>query len=246
MNELVKIEKKIIGCGEINSVDARELHQFLEVKTRFNDWITSRINTYGFLNDIDYLKISNGNYSGIGMAPINYFLTIDMAKELSMVERNEKGRQARKYFIECERRLKSQLPNFNDPVAAARAWADAKEAAIAAKKIAQLESTRADRAEHKANELAEEIGYSQNWKQVIAIPWLKAYFDLSDGLYRATGMALRKISIRMGSEIRSAPHPKYGKVNVYHISVVNKLEQLVRSKNALAQYRKKPSQLHLL
>ena len=85
------------------TVNARDLHEFLEVRTRFNEWIKKRIQEYGFIKDIDYLKISSRNYTGIGNAPIEYHLSIDMAKKLSTVERNERGKQARQYFIECER-----------------------------------------------------------------------------------------------------------------------------------------------
>ena len=109
----VKIKSATIGEESVNSVDARELHEFLEVKTAFTDWIKKRIEDYGFSNDSDYLKISSRNYTGIGKAPIDYIISIDMAKELSMVERNEKGKHARKYFIECERKAKS-LPIPSD------------------------------------------------------------------------------------------------------------------------------------
>lgn len=109
----VKIKSATIGDESVNSVDARELHEFLEVKTAFTDWIKKRIEDYCFSSNSDYLKISSRNYTGIGKAPIDYIISIDMAKELSMVERNEKGKQARKYFIECERKAKS-LPIPSD------------------------------------------------------------------------------------------------------------------------------------
>lgn len=92
----------------MTAINARELHAFLGVDTRFNDWINRRIDEFGFVNDIDYLKMSNSSYQGIGKPNIEYIISIDMAKELSMVERNEKGKQARKYFIECERIAKEK------------------------------------------------------------------------------------------------------------------------------------------
>ena len=87
MNQLIKIETKTIGNEEINSVNARELHEFLDVDTRFNDWINRRIEEFDFINDIDYLKMSNSDYQGIGKPNIEYIISLDMAKELSMVER---------------------------------------------------------------------------------------------------------------------------------------------------------------
>jgi phage anti-repressor protein len=63
---------------------------------------------YRFIKDEDYLIIlSNRDGDGIGKPKTDYFLTIDVARELSMVENNERGRQVRKYFIECEKRLKA-------------------------------------------------------------------------------------------------------------------------------------------
>lgn len=103
MKELVKISKETIGNESVNAVDARELHAFLEVKTAFHDWINKRISSYKFIKDYDYLKISDSNYKGIGQAPVFYTISLDMAKELSMVERNQKGKQARQYFIQCEK-----------------------------------------------------------------------------------------------------------------------------------------------
>jgi len=84
----------------------------LEVKSRFNDWILNRVKKYEFKEDFDYTKILV--QCNRGQNEYDYALTIDMAKELSMVENNEKGRQARQYFIACENKLKEvtmqQLP----------------------------------------------------------------------------------------------------------------------------------------
>jgi phage anti-repressor protein len=96
-------------------VDARVLHTFLEVARDFSTWLKKRIADYGFIKDQDYIQIDSpvlGNQTGRGgdRRSIDYHLTLDMAKELSMVERNEKGRQARRYFIECEQQLLEQRP----------------------------------------------------------------------------------------------------------------------------------------
>lgn len=74
--------------------------------TQFKDWIARRIEEYGFIENQDYLlaKIVEQLPSG-AKHKTDYHLTIDMAKELSKVERNEKGKQARPYFIDMERIL---------------------------------------------------------------------------------------------------------------------------------------------
>ncbi|WP_139453615.1 antA/AntB antirepressor family protein [Campylobacter armoricus] len=80
------------------------LFYFLEIDTKFADWIRNRINHYNFIENQDY--IIELIYTK-GRPRKEYYITLDMAKELCMVENNEKGRQARRYFIECEKRLKN-------------------------------------------------------------------------------------------------------------------------------------------
>ena len=108
MNELIKIESK---DGEL-LVSARDLHKGLildEGKSeRFSQWF-NRYLKYGFEENIDYVvckKIYAANQYGGETELEDYALKIDMAKEICMLQRSEKGRQCRKYFIECERKLK--------------------------------------------------------------------------------------------------------------------------------------------
>ena len=104
MHDLIKIQPHNIGGQTIETVNARELHSFLEVQTRYNDWIIRRISEYSFVEESDFLTLTQNLVSG-GTQKTHH-VSINMAKELAMVERNDKGRQARQYFIECERRLK--------------------------------------------------------------------------------------------------------------------------------------------
>ena len=84
--------------------DARDLHAFLGVRQIFATWIKQRIAKYGFVEGVDYGVFSKfGKNRTDGRPAIEYHLTIDMAKQLAMVQNNERGRQARLYFIECER-----------------------------------------------------------------------------------------------------------------------------------------------
>lgn len=97
MNQLIEINTSAAG---IKTVNARDLHAFIESKQQFADWIKARIEQYGFVEGADFTvhKFMNGRAT-----QTDYHISIDMAKELSMVERNAKGKQARQYFIECER-----------------------------------------------------------------------------------------------------------------------------------------------
>lgn len=116
MANLIKISNNKISDFEVKTVNARELHDFLEVKSRFNDWINNRIRDFGFVENQDFVTVTKNLVSGGIQKEI--YLSIDMAKELSMVERNEKGKQARQYFIEMEKVAKSTDPMMllNDPV----------------------------------------------------------------------------------------------------------------------------------
>jgi anti-repressor protein len=132
---LIPIGNADIGGKTVQTVDARRLHEFLEVGRDYTSWIKGRIERYDFAEGRDFVNYytapQNGGGSGNRGLRNEYLLTLDMAKELSMVENNEKGRQARQYFIKCESMAKAaaslQLPDFTDPVAAARAWADERE-----------------------------------------------------------------------------------------------------------------------
>ncbi len=102
------MEGKIAGVSML-VVDARELHSVLEVGKDFTDWIKNRIKAYGFEEgkDFELRSPKRGNQTegrGGDRRSVEYCITLDMAKELAMVERNEKGRAVRKYFLDCERR----------------------------------------------------------------------------------------------------------------------------------------------
>lgn len=90
--------------AESNSADARELHSFLNSERQYANWIQDRITQYGFIENQDYvIKIT---YTGRRPRK-EYFVTLDMAKELCMVENNDKGKEARRYFIKCEKELQA-------------------------------------------------------------------------------------------------------------------------------------------
>jgi anti-repressor protein len=111
MNELIKIENK----NGIETVNAREFHCYLENKRQFSDWIKQRIEQYDFIQELDYTI----HKFVIGKATqIDYYISIEMAKQLSMVENNDKGKKARLYFIECENKLKNNQIKSDDEIIA--------------------------------------------------------------------------------------------------------------------------------
>lgn len=97
MNELLKIE---INENQEQTVSGRELHMFLGVETRYDTWF-GRMLQYGFSEGKDFC--SKMSESTGGRPSTDHIMKLDMAKELCMLARNEKGKQARQYFIEVER-----------------------------------------------------------------------------------------------------------------------------------------------
>lgn len=112
MNELINVEQRTIGQQSLPTVNARELHAFLGSSQQFGNWINNRIQQYGFVENSDFVVVFNNSIKNPesqenkgGRPSKEYFISLNMAKELSMVERTDKGRQARLYFIACEQKL---------------------------------------------------------------------------------------------------------------------------------------------
>jgi anti-repressor protein len=110
-NELVPVYKNEKGTKLVN---ARELHEWLGSGQDFSDWIKGRIEQYDFVQDKDFTIIL-GKSSG-GRPSKEYIITLDMAKEISMVERTDRGKEARKYFIWCEEKLKEVVARQLSPM----------------------------------------------------------------------------------------------------------------------------------
>lgn len=104
-DELIEIKSE----NGVETVSARELHEKLEVKSRFNDWFL-RMREYGFRENDDYTAVTQKKVTAQGNESefTEYFISLDMAKEICMIQRSEIGRKFRQYFIECEKELNSK------------------------------------------------------------------------------------------------------------------------------------------
>ena len=129
MNELIKTFKQNDGSL---AVDGRDLHDFLEVETPYTKWI-DRMMGYGFAENVDFSVFDKNVHDDTAFGGTrkmrDHALTLDMAKELSMIQRTDRGKQARRYFIAMEKRAKAQqqLPIPKDYPSALRALADSME-----------------------------------------------------------------------------------------------------------------------
>ena len=112
---LINLCTYTINDFSIETVNARDLHLFLNVAQPFDVWINSLIEQYYFELGNDYF-VNNVNMEGeMEIKYSIYLLTLDMAKTLSILERSDKGRTVRKYLIEYERKLigKRSSDTFN-------------------------------------------------------------------------------------------------------------------------------------
>jgi phage anti-repressor protein len=102
MNSITTLPLKasVIAGESIPTVDARGLHEWLEVDTQFTKWFQRRVEEYGFSEGQDFLSILTKSTGG--RPSTEYHITLDMAKELAMVERTAKGKEVRRYFISLD------------------------------------------------------------------------------------------------------------------------------------------------
>ena len=214
MDQLIPLQSQTINGNAVETVNARELHAFLESKQDFSTWIKNRISKYEFVENQDYVKLAenkapqkNGaeksmtydNWQG----RIDYYITLDMAKELSMVERNDKGRQARKYFIECEKQLQaqqSQLPT--DPFLLIAHFAQ--QAYLMQHKQAEMDS-RLIKVEQKQQQLNQDNDHF-TIKGYCALHQL----DLSNGKMSAISKKAKKLSDVKDYTYHEITDPRWG------------------------------------
>lgn len=126
MNNLINVT---LNENQEPVVSGRQLHQVLGVKTAYKDWF-KRMTEYGFTENEDFLLLKNGQQTGRGgHNKINHVLKLDMAKEIAMIQRTDKGKEVRQYFIQVEK-------DFNSPEKIM-----ARALKIADRKIIKLEAT---------------------------------------------------------------------------------------------------------
>ena len=170
MNELIKITE----YNGNQAVSARDLHKFLEITERFSSWF-ERMLQYGFVENIDYQGCEFFNTIA-NQTLVDYALTLDCAKEISMIQRSKKGKEAREYFIECEKQLRSgkfALPTtYKEALQSLLIEVEAKERLQAqnelqakelekqAPKVAYYDEVLTSQSTYNANQIAKELGMS--------------------------------------------------------------------------------------
>lgn len=199
-NNFPVVSEGAIGGSLVQSVNARELHAFLGVGRVFAAWIAERIEQYQFEPGRDYEVFSEiGNNPSGGRPSKEYVLTIDTAKELAMVERNDEGRRVRKYFIECERRAKSTPTAYlNDNVWLRGALLSYTEKAIALEAKIEADKPKTAFYDQFVNTDGlyglQNAGRALNCQPNLFVRWLKERFMF----YQGTALVPRVQYIQMG------------------------------------------------
>lgn len=186
-----------IGADHVQSVNGRDLHGFLEVGRDFSSWMRDRIEAYAFTAGVDYDTSDDlsspvsGSAKARSQRVVQYALSIDMAKELAMVERNARGREVRRYFIECEKRAHAAavtaLPDFTNLAVAARAWADQCEGrAIAERRLGEIEP-KAAALDRLANTDGMIVISNAAKDLQVEIKWLFAWLMANRWIFRRPG-----------------------------------------------------------
>ena len=201
----------LIKIGETNGIDsvnARDLWEFLESKQEFSTWIKSRITNYGFEKCNDFTTVDK--IVNRGNTALEYHLSLDMAKEISMVERNEKGKEARRYFIKCEKAAKNQIATLSPAEMMLR------NAQIMVAQEKRMDSIEKELVLIKASSQTTNIDYFTvsgycSLKNIKATP----------SKVNAYGRKCAKYSREYDYPIEKIKDSKYGQVNSYHIDVLS-------------------------
>lgn len=197
MQEIIKIQE---NNGK-QAVSARELHRFLEVETRFADWCNRTFEHYGFEAGKDFF--SNLRKNPRGRPSADYALSLNCAKEIAMIQRTPKGKQAREYFIACEEKLRevSKPLSTIDILKLSIQKLEEQEAAIA--------EVRSDIKELKAT--------TQTRPNYFTVVGYASLNGISVGLHLAAkvGRKCSTICKSLGYDIESIPDPRFGRVNMY-------------------------------
>ncbi len=204
MQELIKVQEE----GGQQRVSARELYEFLSPATHFKDWI-ERMFEYDMGDEQERRSFLSTLPSG--QKGKDYLLTLETAKEIAMLQRSEKGKVARKYFIACEKKLKAiaSTPSYllDNPAERARRWAVEYEEKIALENKRAVLATKNEKLETQLDELLQ-------WVSIIKVA---RHNKVDEKCFN--WRTLKKKSIELGVAIKKAESPRYKFQNLYHLDV---------------------------
>lgn len=209
MNELIKITER---DGK-KAVSARELHTFLGCTERFANWFERQLQ-FGFDENHDYVGCKT--FNTLANQELNdYAISIDMAKEVSMLQRSEKGKQARKYFLDCEKvAMESKKTLTQAEIVLQMAQLNVENE----RRILSLES------ENK--EIKEQVilidARTQTRPEYFSVAGFASLNHISIGFERAKslGKSAATLCKSTGADIDKVTDQRFGKVNTYPVHIL--------------------------
>lgn len=222
MTELIPILQTEFNGAEINSVNARDLHKALESKQDFSTWIKRRLDETDAVENVDYMVFHKKMENPDGGRPqIEYILTIDIGKEIAMLERNEIGKKVRRYFIEVQKAHQQKTIPLT-------------QAEILAQSAALLveHERRTIALENKTNELHREqlktkhnINRLLNNDQYMTLIAFMNLHGISQKGYHipSLGKKAKKLSDEQGAFMGAVIDPRYGRINTYSTEILKQI-----------------------
>uniref|UniRef100_A0A6H1ZN76 Putative antirepressor protein n=1 Tax=viral metagenome TaxID=1070528 RepID=A0A6H1ZN76_9ZZZZ len=225
---LVKIEKKQIGEEIRDCVDGRDLHEKLEVKTTFADWIKRRIETAGLVETVDFISFPKTEKAENGYKTYKeYIFTMDSAKHISLMEKTKQGQRIRNYFIEVEKKTKElySIEKYShDPL-----MQQMQQTMMLYKKQLEFEAKQTA-LEAKQSIIDEKIHILESKQDGIDSNGdfysIMAYCNLNDIKLDPVsairyGKQASRMSRDLGCMVGKVKDSRYGQVNTYHIDVLD-------------------------
>lgn len=216
MQELVPIRQATLNAGEVNAVDARELHEALGVKRQFANWIKEQIANAMLVDGVDYVfNIGVKNPKG-GRPPVDYLVSLDAAKQICMMSNCEKGRQIRLYFIEVEKRAR-QFSALPVPQTQAEWNLMLAQQQVAQEKATAALNARVDTLSSQVRDLTDAYRFTiGGYAKVCGV-------SPSAGERVTLGKKAAQLSRDLRYDIGKMHHPQYGTLNTYHEDILKRV-----------------------
>lgn len=223
-SNLIPVAARDIDGVTVQTCSARDLHKFLEIQTAFKDWINRRVADYKFLEGVDYLIVKSErqvpHQGGMRSTTISeFYLSIGMGKELAMVERTQRGKEVRQYFIECERRASAQVkPLTQGEILLAQCQMLVEQE----RRVAALETANVEHADKIKRIEAKQQAFEEGSKffTVVGYAVWRGFPAVTLSEAAALGKRATRISKEKGLLIDKVRDPRFGIVGSYHESIL--------------------------
>lgn len=230
--ELISISKNIIGNEETQTVDARELHQKLEVETKFSDWIKRRLEELKLVEGVDFISMLKNEKREIGATvKKEYILSLDAAKHIALMEGNDAGKRIRQYFIEVEKIARKAMTKYHENPLIAQAqqilemtqkYVHIQEEQQKLAKLYMEQHTKQIEQDNKLKIIEDKTDNLLAYADFFTIAGFANIYGvkIDTAIAAKLGKAATSMSKNMGVMISKAKHVNYGHVNSYHKDIL--------------------------